>query len=390
MMVHRTGGDRGNLEIDLRVRGFGRFRCSAQTQRTTVLRKRVALARLLGELGQFDVLAGLKSGRLAWATVELAQRQQRLQDGSLGADLQLARSLQLAINETLPRMGTAATTRERYALALAHLATLGVLTPAATVADLRRDDWLVRLAAWDAAVATKNGVRRAVSRFLTRYLGDKFHPFRRAVLHEDRWPRLKEPRRLRGFAAEHFWALMSRVPEHLVPSYVLLAATGMRVGEYLNDAAIQLDEINRTIMVDGKTGPKLYAIAPAVWPYVRSAVPCRVANMRQAAARLQDDARYKKLYRRLREAGKALGITATVHDLRRLFVRLGVAAKGETATQTAVGHETPAMTREYARWHTQQDVAEAVAMALGLGVAPPMSGKKSGNSKRNHAARGGT
>lgn len=393
MMVLRTGGDRGNLEIDIWLKGFGRFRCSAQTMRVGTKTRRVAIAKLLAEIGQFDVLHALKlgprKGGLAWSTVELAQRQQRLRDDSLGQDLKLAKRLTDAIDATLPRMGKEATTHARYQLGLEHAIALAGLTDAATVKDLKRD-WREDLAGWDAPTETKNGARRAVSRFLSRYLGDKHHPFRREVLHEDRWPAYPSPRpRVKGFAVEHFWPLMQHVGELLVPSYVLLAATGMRVGEYLNDDAFTLDEINRQLIVNGKTGEQVYGFAPGVWRYIKAAVPCRVARRAsdKPVTKIQEDPRYKKLYNRLHVAGETIGVKATVHDLRRLFARVGVAEVGESQTQSAIGHKTPAMTRDYARWHTQQEVAEAVASALGLGAE--MSGEKSGDSKRNKAARGG-
>jgi hypothetical protein len=295
MMVHRTRGDRGNLEIDIRLPGFGRFRKSAGTARATVAKRRIALLRRLAENGQLETLRLILDGSLSWPHVEQAAKKGRLENATLLSDLLVDGNLQHAIDVTLPSMGKAGT-RARYGLALRQLEQLGVLTSDARVRDLLRDDWSERFQAWDVAPATKNGVRRAVSRFLTRYLGDKHHEFRRRVLHEDRWPKVDEPRRIRGFALEQFWPLMGHVPAHLVPSYVLLAATGMRVGEYLNDDAISLDEINRTITVVGKTGPQVYAIARPVWPYVRAAVPCRVARRRSATApaTLQEDPRYKK------------------------------------------------------------------------------------------------
>lgn len=374
--MHLTGGHEGNAQIDLRLKGFGRFRCSAQTKRSTTLRRRKALARLLAELGQFEVLRAILDGELTWAHVEQAQRQQRLGDASLLADLKLRRQLRQAIEETLPLMGPTTLTRERYRVALSGLTKMGLDAEVLTVRDLLRGDVVARLAAWAASPATKNGVRTAVSRFLTRYLGDKHHPFRRAVLHEDRWPRLKVPRRVRGVDAGQFWSLMTRVPERLVPSFVVLAASGMRIGEYLHPS-IRLDEAHHTIETTGKTGPKTYAIDAAVWPYVTAAVPCRAARMTKTPSRLQNDPRYKALYRALRQAGAALGVSVTLHDLRRLYVRLGVEAMGAVATQHAVGHETPAMTAEYARWRNAADVAAAVAAGLSLGGADP-SGKNSG------------
>lgn len=378
-MVHRTGGDRGNAEIDIRIKGFGRFRCSAQSLRSGAVQRRKAIARLLGELGQYDVLQAILDGELAWGQLEHAQRQQRLASASLAADLKLKRNLAQAIVATLPSMGPTETTRARYRVALVvGLARLGLDTATMTVAELRRDDWRERLASWEASAATKNGVRTAISRFLTRFLGDKYHPFRREVLHEDRWPRLKVPRRVKGFAAAEFWPLMRLLPERIVPSCVVLAASGMRIGEYLH-ASIRADEVHHVIETTGKTGPKVYAVDPEAWEYVRAAVPCRASRMTQVPTRLQNDPRYKAIYRAVRQAGAQLGLDITPHDLRRLYVRLGVDAKGPIATQHAVGHETPAMTAEYARSQSQADVAAAVAQGLGLTAAPSMSGKKSGN-----------
>ena len=46
-MVHRTGGCRGNAVIDIRIKGFGRFRCSAQTIRACA-KLVVAARRVIG------------------------------------------------------------------------------------------------------------------------------------------------------------------------------------------------------------------------------------------------------------------------------------------------------------------------------------------------------
>lgn len=373
--MHRTGGTRGNARIDVQVPGLGRFRLSLGSTRPATIARRKAIVQLLArEFGQTEVLRGLKAGEITWAQLEQAQRAQKLGDGSLGAQIKLRTNLRAAIEQTLPRMGRAEATRERYRVGLSHLVTLGVLRDGTIVQDLLRDDWAGLLDRWEASPATKNAVRASVSRFLTKFLGDKFDPFRRAVLHEDRWPRLKVPPTVRGITPSQFQSLLARVPEHLVPSYVILAATGMRVGEYLSQG-IQADEQTHTLHTTGKTGPKVYALAPELWPLVRVAVPCRASRMTKVPARLQDDPRWKKLYKHLRAAGAADGIRVTVHDLRRLYVKCGVDALGEVATQHAVGHETPAMTREYARSRSAALVASAVADSLGL---TGVSGVKSG------------
>lgn len=389
--AHRTGGGKGMLVIDLRIPGFGfpqdRFRLSARTHRVTTLKRRKALVQQCAELGQGDVLRALRSGDLAWEALEEAARKGRLADASLAADLRLKANLAEAIDRTLPRMGPTEITRERYRVALAGLWMLGFDRATSTVADLRRDreDWTEALATWPASNATKNNVRTAVSRFLTRFLGTVHHPFRLEVLHEDRWRKLSVAKRVKGFDHGEFWPLMALVPERAIPSYVVLAASGMRVGEYLHPA-IRVDEAHHVIHTVGKTGPKTYAVDASAWAYVHQAIPCRVSRMTKSPTRLQNDPRYRRLYVWIRKAGEALGLRISPHDLRRLYVRLGVEAKGQVATQHAVGHETPAMTAEYARWRNQQDVATAVAEGLGLAGGADAhslgSGKKSGKSKR--------
>ena len=399
MSALRTGGNRGNLEIDIILEGFGRFRMTAGTKKAKIKKTREALARRLDELGQLDVLRALKEGSLSWPVVHHAQRQKRLDSDSLAADLKLRVPLRQAIEATLPLMGETSSTRERYRIALEALAKLGFDLDRDPVSALRpgKDDpsWAARLATWTvttgkgeqqkvrpASPATKNGLRTAVSRFLTRYLGDKLHPFRRDVLHEDSWKRLPLPRSVRGVDEAEFWQIMALVPERAVPSYIVLAASGMRVGEYLHPS-IRANAAHHVLETDGKTGPKVYAVDAHAWQYVEQAVPCSVSARRynRTPTRIQNDPRYNRLYRWLRAAGQQLGIKITVHDLRRLYARLGTDEKGQVATQHAIGHETPAMTAEYARWKSQKDVSGAVAWRLGL--VPNMSGEMSGDVKAN-------
>jgi integrase len=375
MMVHRTRGDRGHLQIDIVLPGFGRFRMSAGTPRATVLHRRKALAKRLDENGQLDTLRALKARTLSWAKVEEAAKKGRLENAALLSDLRIETNLWTAIEQTMPKLGKrSAATRRWYRSQLDQLKVLG-FGDDARVSDLRIDDWPARMAAWDVSPSTKNGLRRAVSRFLSRYLGSKLHLFRAAVLDEEAWPLLKVRKRVRG--VPEFLPFLQAIPERGRPAVIVLAATGMRIGEFLNDDGLELDAAHFMIYPDGKTGPKEYAIAPELWPMVTLALPCRLARMKGKPTRIQNDARYKLLYRWVRAAGVAIGEPVTVHDLRRLFARLGVAGTNESKTQDAIGHETGHLTRDYARWHTKQEVAAAVAKALGV------SGGKSGDRKRH-------
>lgn len=361
MTALRTGGDHGNLEIDIRLKGFGRFRQTSGTTKLAVRNRRIALVKQLAENGQLETLGALKAGSIQWPEIEAAQKQQRLNDSSLLSDIKVNALLFPAIKAT--KFGTKAETKAWYTRTLAQLKVLG-FSGTAKVKDLKRDDWVDALTAWAVTPARKNGLRRAVSRFLSRYLGDKYHPFRRGVLHEDVWPIMKERKRLRGVSLADFWRLMALVPERLIPAYVTLAVSGMRVGELLNDDALELDASEHLIYPEGKTGPGCYAVAPEMWEHVTAAVPCRVARVIGKPVMIHRDPRYRKLADELRAAGQGIGIKVTMHDLRRLYARTGEARMGLVATQTALGHASPGMTAEYARYDTKREVAAVVASEL--------------------------
>lgn len=371
-MMERTNGRTGNGRIDLRIKGFGEFRKSAGTTKPAVFRRRVALVRLLGnELGEHDLLRALLNDEISWGEIERAQRQQRLRDPHLLASVRLDRPLEDALQQVLgwllarrkPR-----TTIDWYRTNFGYLvAPLGVLHKRATVRDLSQVDWPLVLAQWEASPATKNGLRRAISRALTILLEDKFHPFRRALMNPDKWPIQEVPKRSRAMNVELFWQLIDRVPERLRDCYLLLAVTGMRVGEYLNDAHLTVDRMGGALLVKGKTDYKRYAIAPNARYLLASAVPCRAAPVSRTPSRIQNDPRYRALLRAWQAAGAAIGYPHVgLHDLRRLYVRAGVRQVGETATQHAVGHETAEVTREYAREDRADEVAVAVADYLGI------------------------
>src|SRR5262245_3764004 len=125
-MVHRTRGDRGKLQIDVRLSGFGRFRVSSGTDRATVLRRRVELARRLNENGQLDTLRAIVDGSLSWPQIEEAAKKNRLENAALLSDLRIESNLWTAIEETLPKLGKrSATTRRWYKSQLEQLRTLG-------------------------------------------------------------------------------------------------------------------------------------------------------------------------------------------------------------------------------------------------------------------------
>jgi integrase len=372
-MVHSTRGDRGNLEIDITLpEPIGRYRLSSGTKKATVRERRVGIIRQLWEDGQLAELRALKAGDLSWAELEQARKQKRLGSGTLLADTRLRRALWTSIDEMMPRMGRSDLTRARYQ---ASIETLKRLAPPplgahATVGDLLRVDWSAFAAAWPTSPANWNRMRTAVSRFLTRLLNDKWHPFRRALIHEDVFAPLREDSESFELSAKDFWRLYGAVSEPVRPALLLLAVTGMRVGEYLNDEALEVREEGAVLRVKGKTGVHEYAVPEDYRAEVLSAVPCRLARLSKQPKRIEYDARYKRIYREVRAAADRLKIRTTVHALRHLYAQLGTDALGESRVQDALGHEDSRVTRGYTKRRARGEVARAVAKGLKAAKRP--------------------
>lgn len=87
-----------------------------------------------------------------------------------------------AVKNWTPTSAPAKQTRRRYATSFATLERSAVLKADATVGDLAGVDWRALGATWKGGASDWNHLRRAVSRFLSLYLGDVHHPMRRAVV----------------------------------------------------------------------------------------------------------------------------------------------------------------------------------------------------------------
>jgi integrase len=199
--------------------------------------------------------------------------------------------------------------------------------------------------------------------FLTRFLGDKYHPFRREVL--AKIPVLSEPKIPRETTIGQFWTLMAKVPEHAVEDFVTLASTGIRVGEYLQCDKPDLYPETRAIhLPGGKTGEDMVYVGEEWWSYVERAIPCDVAPRPKEWRGVQYDARYKRLRAYLKAASEATGIKVTIHYLRHLFVQTGVDVAPASDVQKAVRHKTRSMTEDYANRKVKRSVADKVGREL--------------------------
>lgn len=371
----RKGSGLAGRQLDLVLPGLGtegdRFVKAWAVSESTAREARRSVVRDLYNAGQLDVLRSMlrrpSEGGTTWAEVLQAKRRGEIASDTLFSGIVLKRPLAATITQTLPAMGGKASTRRFYKEMLDALTQYAgtQLSESATVADLRKIEWVkVWAAMTHVGPARRNHLRAAVSAFLTAFLEDKYHPFRRAVV---KAMGKKEQVAVlpKNVTVAEFWTLMAHVPEPLVASYVTLAATGMRVGEYLACTERSLARFPTIHLPDGKGGEATVEIDPGLELYVRQAIPCNIAPRRKKhPVRVQDDPRYRRLQRSLKLASEATGIPATVHTLRHFFAGEGVQHQPQAFVQQALRHATAGMTARYAAQATNKAVALSVGRAL--------------------------
>lgn len=371
----RKGSGLAGRQLDLVLPGLGtegdRFVKAWGVDDSTGREARRSVVRDLYNAGQLDVLRSMlrrpSEGGTTWAEVLQAKRRGEIASDALFSSIVLKRPLAATITQTLPKMGGKASTRGFYREmldALMHYAGTQ-LGETATVADLRRVEWA---AVWSAMAhvrpARRNHLRAAVSAFLTAFLEDKYHPFRRAVV-KAMGRKEKVAVLPKNVTVAEFWTLMEHVPAPLVASYVTLAASGMRVGEYLACTERSLARFPTVHFPDGKGGEDTVEVDPGLELYVRQAIPCNVAPRRKRTpVRVQDDPRYRRLQRSLKLASEASGIPATVHTLRHFYAGEGVQHQPQAFVQQALRHATAGMTARYAAQASNKAVALSVGRAL--------------------------
>jgi integrase len=248
-------------------------------------------------------------------------------------------------------------------------------------------------AAWGGSAADWNHLRRALSAFLTVHLDDVHHPFRRAHAEEDRAPPRESA--VPDLPVETFWAIVDATPEHARPCYVTLAATGMRLGEYLGcergtscprctrstcparrpTRAPRASTSTRALAVDRAGHPvaarrelDAHLLAPRLPRARRSRRSVgRPASSRTVRVKRADGRRTTSPARRAVSARSSVTRYKgpTLHDLRHLYAQLAD-EEGATDTQVmgALRHSNPAQTREYKRRRAAGEVARMVGNQL--------------------------
>lgn len=335
MTPHRVS-EGGSYRIDRRFKGVGRI---ARASGTTSVKRFRAIDNLLTELyedGKLDVLRAIRDGTITPLEVYSASRTGRIP--YVASEIVLHQKLWPAVEDWLPTCARSGATRDRYRQSMDRLRESGPLRKNALVRDLARVDWRGVLDDWPNSGADFNRMRGTVSRFLTMTLGDKQHPFRRKVMSS--FPRGRESRgRVPEIDVGRFWAIMEHVPEGLVPCYVTLAVTGLRVkSEYCALKEHHLRPLTREVKVPGtKTegSADVVRVGDRSWPWIVRAVPAPLG--------------YDSLYRYWREACQKVGAEGLwMHDLRHFYAQqLIEAGRPEASVQSSLRHETADMTRRY-------------------------------------------
>lgn len=395
MTPERTGGKKGgNFRFDREFAGVGRVRTSSGTDRLSEFKKRDAILTKLYENAQLDVLRAFMRGELTIEQLVHADRTGKLKSAELLSEIKLQADLWTSIDAAMPHMGRSKNTRRRYATSLTRLKRIASaeLPAHARVADLMRPDWRQLEQRWGNSPADWNHLRRALSAFLTVHLDDVHHPFRRGTLKKIdlRTERPKVP----DLSVDTFWAIVEATPAHARPCYVTLAATGMRLGEYLGCEQKHLLPAFHAIDVPGTKTEDSAArifVDSDLWPWIEQGVPSPLGSgwmgtywhracLALGLAELVPTGQFKRVrvklpvgrrYDRDREQLQYTNVERTryrgptLHDLRHLYAQLAD-EEGATDTQVmgALRHSNPAQTREYKRRRAAGEVARMVGNQL--------------------------
>lgn len=346
-----TGAIRFNRDFS-RI-GVGRITCSSRTTNPKEFRVRDQILTKLANSGQIDALRAFKRGELTIEQLLSADREGKLKSADLLGTLILRQPLWKAVADTLPRMGKSTATRKRYSVSLAALRNKAkTLSESATLADLEHVAWQELRGNWGRSAADWNHMRRAVSVFLTAVLRDKFHPYRRAVT--DRIPIAAETARTPDVTPDVFWRIVRHLPNAYQACFVAIAATGMRVGEYIRCTPFNLKPSTFSVAVPGtKThgSAEDVVVHRKLWRFVAAAIPSPLG--------------YKALRRHWKAACQKANADVRIHDLRHCFGQWAVdAGIPESKVQSALRHKTASMTRRYTKTKEKGDAANAVGEAL--------------------------
>jgi integrase len=323
--------------------------------------KHAALIDSLIEDSQIGVLRALMEHRVTLDQLVEAKRRNELSGTQVLTSIAIREPLWTAMDRAIPTMGKSKVTRQRYEQAKRNLERKASehLPKTATVAELLTTDWNAVQASWGTSGSDWMHIRRFISAFLTKHLGDVYHSFRRQVV--QLIPTAQENEREPDVTPELFWQIVGNAKEHVRAAFVTIVVTGMRRSEYLRCTRDNLKPAILGVQVPGrktKGSTGIVMVDEELWPWVDAGIPSPLA--------------YKRLRELWIEACTATGVSGlTLHDLRHAMgqwaTNEGVA---ESKIQSALRHASPAMTRRYTKQKAKGEVAAAVGRAMKRRSAP--------------------
>jgi integrase len=349
-MPHKTCTTKGaTYRLDRRFPGVGRIAVASGATTRDGFRKRNALLTRLWDKARLDVLRAIKAGTITITEVMDADRRDDLDGLFRGID-----PLELPLWETAETWytGSAKPQRRRAQTAFQAMKAATILPETATVGDLAAVDWDARSQEWDGSPSNWNHWRKAISKFLTDTLGDKWHPFRRRLM--DHYPPKVEPPRVPDISVDLFWKIVHAAAEHVRPAFVVIAHMGLDVGEYLRLTKADLRPNTHSIATPGTKGRvDVMRVDPRMWDWAERAIPSPV--------------RYKALRRHWKAALTAAEADTTLRlkDLRHCPGQWATdEGVPESKIQVALRHKDVKTTRIYTRQRDKGEVSRAVADAM--------------------------
>lgn len=317
---------------------------------------REGLLSKLYEAGDLSTLERFQNGEITIQEIIAFDKLGKL--GTIGRDIVATRPLWKTWEEMIPSMRTGKNkplspqSIASYTGSMKRLKALNLpgLGEDAQILNLTRVDWSQAHDAWTDSAAAWNHMGRALSRFLTLVLDDKQHPIRREVM--KRFPKMDEHPRQSSLTRMQFYRILDMLPFRWRSYFVVLAVTGLRIGELVALKPEDLDHDAHMIRVrDAKTkaGVRPVFVAEAFWPYVRAAIPVPVTHwhLRELWNSAVDRAQLKDI---------------RIHDLRHFAAQqLSDAKVPEASIQAVLGHADADMTRMYSMQTARKETAEVMA-----------------------------
>lgn len=341
MSPEKTHPD-GWYRLNRKIQGVGRLR--VKSGRTLAMHRRVdSLVTKMVEAGRLEELRLLRAKKItAMMLIDADRRNAGVTDPS--TRLLIAPLWSTATAVLAGDKGTLIRYRGSFKALQVH----GEQPADLTVGDLAAIDWTSLEAGWGRSPSDWNHLGRAVSRFLTLYLGEH-HAFRVELMKV--FPEREEVERLVELSPTEFAEILKPADELLQHCYYTLAATGLRtLAEYRKLKRESLGNYLVKVRLSKNSGShRDIPVDRTLWHHLTAAIPCPFK------------ADYlTRHWRILADAAKRPDLV--LRDLRHCYgfwsLEAGVPIN---VVRDAMGHKNLATTQRYLKQRASRDHAAALA-----------------------------